>query len=100
MKRKVTNVLRRGSMAGGVRLPLTPFLLCHQVAYVSADVERVAELLALPEDKFVEVQLKRAVELQQPLRVINRTIRLRGAKAASPMPLVAPHDCQLPIAGR
>ena len=48
-----------------------------RVGYDSADVRRVRQLLSLPEDKFVELQLKRAVDIADPARVINRTIRLR-----------------------
>ena len=34
-------------------------------------------MLALPEEKLVELQLKRAVELKDPKRVQNREVRLR-----------------------
>lgn len=48
-----------------------------RVGYSSSEVGEVQRLLALPEEKLVELQLKRAVELQDPKRVQNREARLR-----------------------
>ena len=50
----------------------------RRLVFTSADIEKIAELLAMPEEDFVKLQLKKASELQDPVRVINRTIRLRG----------------------
>ena len=48
-----------------------------RVAFVNDEVSEISSLLALPEEKLVEMQLKRAVELQDPRRVQNREVRLR-----------------------
>ena len=49
-----------------------------RLAFSSSEIEKIAELLALPEEDFVKLQLKKAAELEDPVRVINRTIRLRS----------------------
>ena len=49
-----------------------------RVAYTNEDIEDLKYHLSLPEEKLVEMQLKRAVELQDPKRVQNREIRLRN----------------------
>ena len=46
-----------------------------RVHYESDVVDEVRSMLALPEEKLVELQLKRAVELKDPKRVQNREIR-------------------------
>jgi len=63
----------------------------RRLAYSSPDIEKITELLALPEDKFVELQLKKAVELQDPTRVINRTIRLRNLHLEKHASMFQPH---------
>ena len=53
-----------------------------RVHYSTDDIEEIKSLLALPEEKLVELQLKRAVELQDPKRVQNRETRLRDLYVA------------------
>lgn len=48
-----------------------------KVGYRSHDILEIREKLALPEQEFVKLQLKRANELNDPERIINREIRLR-----------------------
>ena len=48
-----------------------------EVGYTSADIEEIKEKLALGEEAFVKLQLKRANEMNDPERVINREIRLK-----------------------
>jgi hypothetical protein len=49
------------------------FMSCMgQVGYISRDVSEIREKLSLPEQEFVKLQLKRANELNDPERVINR----------------------------
>ena len=48
-----------------------------RVNFTNEHVEEIRYLLSLPEEKFVELQLKKAVELQDPKRKTNREIRLR-----------------------
>lgn len=45
--------------------------------YTSNDLEEIQRLLSLPEDKFVRLQLKRANEIGDKDRVVNREIRLK-----------------------
>ena len=44
--------------------------------YNSPDLEEIADVLSWPESKFVKAQLKRAVELKDKTRRMNREIRL------------------------
>jgi len=53
-----------------------------RVGFSNAEVKEVTHLLSLPEEKLVEMQLKRAVELQDPKRVQNREMRLRDLYVA------------------
>lgn len=46
-------------------------------AYQSPEIIEIQSLLALPEDKFVRKQLKRAKEIGDSDRVVNREIRLK-----------------------
>lgn len=48
-----------------------------KVGYRSPDVLEIRQKLALSEQEFVKLQLKRANELNDPERIINREIRLR-----------------------
>jgi len=48
-----------------------------RVHFKCDEIEEVNSILKLPEEKLVELQLKRAVELKDPRRVQNREIRLR-----------------------
>ena len=48
-----------------------------RVGFVNAEIGEISAHLSLPEEKLVEMQLKRAVELQDPRRVQNREMRLR-----------------------
>ncbi len=47
-----------------------------KVGYKSATIEKIQEYLKMPETKFVQEQLKRAVELKDPIRKANREIAL------------------------
>ena len=48
-----------------------------EVGYLSPDIEEIKEKLTLGEEAFVKLQLKKANELNDPDRVINREIRLK-----------------------
>lgn len=45
------------------------------MAYHSKDVDEIREKLALPEQELVKLQLRRANELNDPERIINREVR-------------------------
>jgi hypothetical protein len=62
-----------------------------RLAFSSAEIEKIAELLALPEEDFVKLQLKKAAELEDPVRVINRTIRLRSLFLDKHKAMFEPH---------
>ena len=62
-----------------------------KVGFDSEEVKKLNELLAMPEDKFVELQLKKAVELKDPVRVVNREIRLRGIYLQKHGAMFEPH---------
>jgi hypothetical protein len=49
----------------------------EKYAYTSSEVAEINALLSLPEDKFVRKQLKRAKEIGDNDRVVNREIRLK-----------------------
>jgi len=49
----------------------------ERLHFCNPEIEHIRVLLALPEEKFVELQLKKAVELNDPVRVINREVRLK-----------------------
>ena len=53
-----------------------------RVAFTNKEVSEILHLLSLPEEKLVEMQLKKAVELQDPKRVQNREVRLRDLYVA------------------
>ena len=74
-----------------------------KVGFDSEEVKKLNELLAMPEDKFVELQLKKAVELKDPVRVVNREIRLRGIYLQKHGAMFEPHKypkLRSPPAGR
>ena len=48
-----------------------------EVGYTSADIDEIRAKLALSEEAFVKLQLKKANELNDPDRVINREIKLK-----------------------
>ncbi|GMH64517.1 hypothetical protein TrLO_g13461 [Triparma laevis f. longispina] len=48
-----------------------------EVGYTSADIDEIRTKLALSEEAFVKLQLKKANELNDPDRVINREIKLK-----------------------
>jgi len=53
------------------------FAQANEVGYSNPEIEEIREKLALNEEAFVKLQLKKANELNDPDRVINREIRLK-----------------------
>ncbi|GMI37880.1 hypothetical protein TeGR_g2408 [Tetraparma gracilis] len=49
----------------------------EEIGYSTPQIEEIKTKLALSEEKFVQLQLKRANEMNDPDRVINREIRLK-----------------------
>ena len=48
-----------------------------QYRYQTTDLLDIADKLALKEDDFVQLQLRRAVEMKDPARIISREIALK-----------------------
>lgn len=48
-----------------------------QYGYQTADLLDIADKLALKEEDFVQLQLRRAVEMKDPARIISREIALK-----------------------
>ena len=67
---------RQQRMNNRVNLLTRPSLF-DQVGYTSKDIAEIQQKLGLAEQDFVKLQLKRANELNDPERVINREVRLK-----------------------